>query len=97
MPVITVKNTGKSFSASPAVSLLNSLLREGIRINHFCGGKAACGTCRITVLSGSENLSPPGNSEKKRLEAVKAKADQRLACQSYLYDDILIEIPGLKQ
>ena len=96
MPLITVRNTGYSFISTPAVSILNALLREGLKISHMCGGKAGCGTCRITVVSGMEKLSPVREKEALRLSAVKAGPDQRLACQTYAAGDIIIEIPGLK-
>ncbi len=94
MPRIEIPKKGTSVEASSAVSLLNNLLRSGIKINHVCGGKALCGTCRVTILSGMENLSPVLSSERKRLQAVKARENQRLACQTYVKGDISIEIPG---
>ncbi len=96
MPVIKIANSGQSINASPSVSILNILLREGIRINHLCGGKAVCGTCRITIISGMENLSAVSEKEKGRLDAIKAGANQRLACQTYVKSDVEIKIPGFK-
>ncbi|MCP5515043.1 MAG: (2Fe-2S)-binding protein [Spirochaetales bacterium] len=96
MPVIKIANSGQTINASPAVSILNILLREGIRINHLCGGKAVCGTCRITIISGMENLSAVSEKERGRLDAIKAKTNQRLACQTYVKGDAEIEIPGFK-
>ncbi len=99
MPLIKIQNTGEVIEASPAVSILNNLLRSGIRINHFCGGKAICGTCRIVILSGSENLNPAGEKEKLRLSSSGISTSEtkvRLACQSYLSGDIEIRIPSLR-
>ena len=96
MPLITVSGTDYVIEASPAVSLLNTLLQAGVKISHLCGGKAVCGTCRVSVIKGAGNLSPVKEAERKRLEAVKAKPDQRLACQTYVKGDIEIRIPGLK-
>jgi len=96
MPLITVSGTDYVLEASPAVSLLNILLQAGIKISHLCGGKAVCGTCRVSVISGAENLSPVKKAERIRLDEVKAKPDQRLACQTYVKGDIEIRIPGLK-
>lgn len=96
MPKIIIPKKGVTVETTSAVSVLNSLLRAGIKINHFCGGKAVCGTCRYTVLSGMENISPLREDEKKRLEAVKAKPGQRLACQTYIRGNIEIDIPYLR-
>ncbi|MDX9800858.1 MAG: 2Fe-2S iron-sulfur cluster-binding protein [Spirochaetia bacterium] len=96
MPIIKITNTGQSINASSAISILNILLREGIRINHFCGGKAVCGTCGITIVQGMENLSAVSGKERGRLDAIKAKSNQRLACQTYVKGDVEIKIPGYK-
>lgn len=96
MPLITVSGTDYVLESSPAVSLLNTLLKAGVKINHMCGGKAVCGTCRISVITGAENLSPVKETEREKLESVSAKPGQRLACQTYVKGDIEIRIPGLK-
>jgi ferredoxin len=77
---------------SPVFSLLNALTREGVRIRHDCGGKALCGTCRVRVVSGASGLSPVGERERARLDAVGAAPDERLACQSHAVRDVEIEI-----
>jgi ferredoxin len=81
--------------AGPALSLLNALLREGVRIRHDCGGKALCGTCRLRVRTGAGGLSPAGPREAARLAALAAAgedvAGQRLACQAHAMRDIEIE------
>ena len=78
--------------ASPAVSILNSLLVSGVRIRHDCGGKALCGTCAIRVLEGGAGLSPVGPREAERLVAGQRPTGFRLACQSHAMRDIVIEI-----
>jgi ferredoxin len=58
------------FEASPVYSVLVAAQRSGVPLRHDCGGKAQCGTCRVKVLSGK--LSPMGERERIRLEAVGA-------------------------
>lgn len=96
------KDTRTTALASPVVSVLNALVREGSRIRHDCGGKALCGTCRIRAAGASGKpdgpiggLSPIGERERVRLEAVGAAPGERLACQSYAFKDIDIEIINL--
>ena len=83
----------RSVETSPAVSLLNALVRGGVPIRHVCGGKALCGTCRVRVVSGAEALSPVAEGERERLFAVGASPEERLACRSYAFRDVEIEIP----
>jgi ferredoxin len=79
-------------ASSPAVSLLNSLLAAGVRIRHDCGGKALCGTCSVRIVQGAGGLSPLGQREASRLEAVGRGAGFRLACQTRAARDVEIEI-----
>ena len=78
--------------ASPVISLLNLLLRQGVPIRTRCGGRAQCGRCLVRVLEGAENLNPRSEAEKLRLAALEAGKDMRLACQSYARGDVAIEI-----
>lgn len=86
------------FDASPVYSVLVAAQRSGVPLRHDCGGKAQCGTCRVKVLSG--RLSPMGERERIRLEAVGALSGQtvegegpvyRLACQSRPGSDLVLE------
>lgn len=80
----------RDVEGSPALSLLNALLRAGIRVRHDCGGKALCGTCRVRA-SGA--LGPVGEREAARLAAVGAGPGERLACQAFPYGEASIELP----
>lgn len=54
---------------------------------------ADCGTCLYRVISGADNLSPIRGREKDFLRAMRADANERLACQSRIMGDVSIEIP----
>lgn len=87
----------RTVETSPAVSILNSLLREGVRISHLCGGKALCGTCRVKILDGVKYLSPMGEAERIRLtEKGPLPEDVRLACQTYTWGTVTLRVlaPG---
>ncbi|MFO7850007.1 MAG: 2Fe-2S iron-sulfur cluster-binding protein [Spirochaetia bacterium] len=82
---------------SPAVSILNSLLRAGVKISHLCGGRALCGTCRVKILDGEKYLSPMGDAERTRLtERGPLPKDVRLACQTYTWGTVRLRVlaPG---
>lgn len=53
--------------------------------------KADCGICIFRVLEGAENLSPAIGGEKEFLGAMRADADERLACQVRVFGDVKIE------
>ena len=92
MAEIRIVGSNDVLDGSPAISILNTLSREGVPIQHVCGGKAQCGTCRIRVIEGHKNLSPINERERIRLQAIGNPKDVRLACQTYAFGDITIEI-----
>lgn len=93
MPKIYIKNKDITIETSPIVSVLNTLMRFGVAIQHKCGGKALCGTCRYRVIEGMDKIRPMQEREKLRLEAAGHPEGYRLACQTYIFGDIVIELP----
>jgi ferredoxin len=90
---IGIVGSAARVEASPAISLLNTLLAAGERIRHDCGGKALCGTCAVKVVDGSGALSPVAPLEAARLAASGRGEGWRLACQARAVRDVRIEIP----
>jgi ferredoxin len=89
---LTVANDDIELEISAAISILNTLLRAGVRIDHRCGGHAQCGTCRCRIIHGAENLSPIGERERMKLAKFPDNDNLRLACQTYARGDVTIEI-----
>lgn len=54
-----------------------------------------CGTCRIRVVEGQENLSPMEGDERTFLKGFGAGPDERLACQCKIQGDCRIQYIGL--
>ncbi len=80
--------SGKSFSASPELSLLENLDREGIYLTSSCGGKGTCGKCKIIIKSGTAHTD-----SKMKLSNEELGKGYMLACQSSANEDLLIDIP----
>ena len=75
-------------------SILDIALKNGIDLEHSCGGNCACTTCHIIVKSGSENLSPSQPEEEDLLDkAVGVTMRSRLGCQAVVKGDVTVEIP----
>lgn len=92
MASITVENTGDVIEASPAVSILNNLLQNGVSISHVCGGRAQCGTCRLEIIDGDRYLSPRTDIEKRKLRQIGNPEKIRLACQTHTVGNITVRI-----
>jgi adenylate cyclase len=76
---------GRQLAASRGLSLLEIDRQQGMPHASLCSGRARCGTCRVRVLDGMANLSPPGAAEMETLGRLHLCAcDVRLACQAIL-------------
>lgn len=53
-----------------------------------------CGTCRVRILEGMENLSLPTPEERDFLKALDALSNERLGCQFYIHGDVAIDYIG---
>ncbi len=83
------KTSGKA-ECERETALLAASTKAGVPLPHMCGGHARCGTCLVTVVDGAEHLSEQGNAETRVLLALKAKPDQRLACQTWARGDVKV-------
>jgi ferredoxin len=95
-PLVRIHGSGEAFQAGLLTSLLNVLLSNRFPIDTVCGGRAVCGRCLIRVLSGAEYLSPRRDAENRKLAALEAGEDMRLACQSYTRGEVEIEVINLR-
>lgn len=72
-------------------TLLEAFESASIPIDAACGGFAACSSCRVDVLAGSENLSACSPEEEPFLDA----KSHRLACQARAHGDVCVKLaPG---
>ena len=78
---VTFSPLGKSAVAKPNETVLDVARRAGAPIGNSCGGIGICGRCRVRVVEGGENLTPPTRFEKN---------DDRLACQAVVLGDCTI-------
>lgn len=80
---IRVKANGIDHRVSADQTLLTALRSSGVAISSICGGRGACGTCRIEIDDAScATLAPPRGDEQDLLECLpNVTARSRLACQ----------------
>jgi len=73
---------GKRIAAAQGETLLDAAKDAGIAVNALCGGAGLCGKCRVMVLRGERNLSPPTEAERRSLSEEDISNGFRLACQA---------------
>jgi 2Fe-2S ferredoxin len=77
-------------------SILDIALKNGIRLEHNCGGNCACTTCHVIVRKGEENLSAMQDDEEDKLDQAPGLTPySRLGCQSVVHGDVTVEIPEI--
>ena len=74
-------------------TILEVAKQVGVQIDHFCGGQCSCGTCRVVVLEGHQNLSTMHGMEEMTLGASGIAKKQRLACQAKVLGATTVQIP----
>lgn len=78
-------------------SILDWADRNDIKIEHSCGGFAACSTCHVIVREGSQSCNEISDDEDDMLdEAPGLTLQSRLACQCVPDGsaDLVVEIPS---
>ena len=90
MPKITFATTGRAveFDDGDEVNVLRVSIRHGCGVPFKCAS-GNCGTDRIFVEQGAENLSPIRRKERDRL-GDEISQGYRLACQTYALGDVTI-------
>ena len=95
LPHDTLCPEGKTIEATPGRSICDTLLENGIEIEHACEKSCACTTCHVIVREGSDSLEPPSDKEDDLLDkAWGLELTSRLSCQARVAEEPLtIEIP----
>ena len=98
MPTIKFVNEKKEIQVPAGANLRNEAIRAGVQVYSgmdkvlHCPGLGCCGTCRVLVPKGMENLSAIGFRERLRLKMSMAyighEGEMRLACQTLVNGDV---------
>ena len=86
---------GDVIEAKKGDSICNTLLENGIAIEHACDQVCACTTCHVIVREGFNSLNPSEENEDDMLDKAWGLTPQsRLSCQAIVQDqDLTIELP----
>lgn len=93
MPRVTFTPSGQSFEVTEGTTVLMAAIRNGLHLPHDCT-EAICGTDRVKILVGQQNLSKKNEGEELTLRMMNAGPDDRLGCVACILGDVTIEIPS---
>lgn len=78
----------RSVPAEEGDNLLETAMKAGVHINASCGGRGACGKCRVRITDGEVT-----SSQHPALSDADREAGFRLACSSFIKKEAVIEVP----
>jgi len=87
---ITFLPDKKTIRIHEGTKILQALKKAGIQIDTPCKGEGTCGKCKILIKKG---IPMATFTEQDLLSEVEIKQGFRLACQTKLITDMVIEIP----
>ena len=96
LPHVELCPDGAVIDAVPGKSICDTLLDNGIEIEHACEKSCACTTCHVIVREGFNALEPSEELEDDLLDkAWGLERESRLSCQAMMPegDDLVVEIP----
>ena len=79
---VTFTPLGRSETAKTDESVLDVARRAAVPLGNSCGGVGVCTRCRVTVVSGAENLTPRTEIELRFGAARGFGENERMACQA---------------
>jgi 2Fe-2S ferredoxin len=95
LPHVELCPDGIVIEAAPGTTLCDSLLENGIDIEHACEKSCACTTCHVVVREGFASLTPAEDEEEDLLDkAWGLEPQSRLSCQAVVAETpLVVEIP----
>ena len=93
MPTVEILPDDVRVQVKAGTSLLATAAAGGVELMHSCGGIGACTSCRVRILSGRDQLSPIGRAEREQLVESGILETHRLACQTMVYGNVVVERP----
>jgi len=87
---VTFTPLAKTAEARSDETVLDVARRAAAPLGNSCGGIGICARCKVRVIAGAENLTPPTSVE-TRWDAARGFAeDERMACQAVVRGDCVV-------
>lgn len=93
---VCVEPQGFSFCIPKGMTLLDALRSNHIFPDSDCGGKAACGKCKVRILaSETDAVSPVSETELQLLSKEEVADGIRLACKTLVLGNLTVCLPEI--
>ena len=92
MPRVTLMPGRLTHEVPVETNLMEAIRSAGRPLGSACGGEGICSRCRVIILDGGENLSPPGALEQRVAAMQRLAADERVSCLATVQGDIVITV-----
>jgi uncharacterized 2Fe-2S/4Fe-4S cluster protein (DUF4445 family) len=79
---------GACLEVESGQTILEAANSAGVAIDSSCGGRGACGKCKVVV-----SLGTPGGQPGDLLSGEEVAQGMVLACQATVTDDLVVEVP----
>ncbi len=84
---------GRSREIKPGATILAAANQCDVPIGQSCSGEGICGWCKVKIVSGLEQMAPPGDLERKLMEEKAFDSDERAACLARVKGDVTVTTP----
>ena len=84
---VTFTPLARAAEAKSDETLLDVARRAGVPLGNSCGGVGICSRCKVRIVAGAENLTPPTTVETRFAAARGFAEDERMACQAVVLGD----------
>ena len=84
---VTFTPLSQTAEAKSDETLLDVARRAAVPLGNSCGGIGVCSRCKVRVVAGTENLTPPTSVEARFAAARGFAEDERMACQAVVTGD----------
>ncbi|MSP56954.1 MAG: (2Fe-2S)-binding protein [Myxococcales bacterium] len=92
-PAVPITVGGVAISAPNGATILEVANIAGVDLRSYCGGNCSCGTCRVEIRSGAQQLSKRSSLEELVLGSDAVRRGDRLACQAQVRGPVEVVIP----
>ncbi len=81
---------GKSRDVKAGSTILAAANQSKVPVGQSCSGEGVCGWCKVRILTGADQLAPPGDLERRLIKEKGFDENERAACLAKIQGDITV-------